>query len=241
MPAASSASPRIDLSDLTIRHGAVPVFERLSLSVKSGEVFCLLGASGTGKSTLLRALAGLVLPDAGSVAFAPEGAVGLMAQDDALLPWARPVANVTLGARLRGEREDRARAWELLAAVGLAGVDRRPDQLSGGMRKRVALARLLYEERPIALLDEPFASLDALTRREMQALTLKLLRGRTVVLVTHDPFEAIAMADRVGVIAGRPARLTLDAAMPPSDGTLRDPGSPGLFPLYRRILEALGA
>lgn len=240
MAPAPATAAEVVLQGISIAHGPTRVFEGFDLSIRAGEFLCVLGASGTGKSTLLRAIARLVRPHAGSVVL--SDAVALMTQDDALLPWARPVENVTLGARLRGERSDRARAETLLGAVGLAGVKGRPDALSGGMRKRVALARLLYEDRPVALLDEPFASLDAITRREMQALALRLLRGRTVVLVTHDPYEAIAMADRIGVLAGSPARLALDIDVPaPPDGALRDPGSPAFYPIYRRILEAIGA
>lgn len=234
-----AAAAGVDLEGISIAHGATQIFAGFDLSIRPGEFLCLLGASGTGKSTLLRAITGLMAPSAGAVR--RWTAVSLMTQDDALLPWAGPLGNVTIGSRLRGEKEDREKAQGLLVAVGLGGVTGRPDTLAGGMRKRVALARLLYEDRPIALLDEPFAALDAITRREVQDVTLRMLRGRTVVMVTHDPYEAIAMADRIGVIAGRPARLTLDVAMPASPGgALRDPGSPGLYPLYRRILEAIG-
>ncbi|BCW89364.1 Taurine import ATP-binding protein TauB [Alphaproteobacteria bacterium SO-S41] len=234
------AATRIDITALSLAYGRAPLFDRLDLSVAPGEVLCLLGPSGAGKSTLLRAMAGLVRPEGGSVV--AGGAVALMTQDDALLPWARVVENVVLGARLRGERPDVPRAEALLHAVGVNDLAKRPDALSGGMRKRVALAWLLYEDRPIALLDEPFAALDAITRRSVQALTLQSLIGCTVVLVTHDPFEALAMGTRIVVLAGVPARIALDERLPPAPlGTLRDPADPDLRPAYLRILAALEA
>lgn len=233
-----AASARIDISSLGLRYGKAPLFDGFDLSVAPGEIVCLLGPSGAGKSTLLRAMAGLTRPEAGTVSVG--GAVGLMTQDDALLPWARLVANVVLGSRLRGEAPDRPRAEALLHAVGVTDLGKRPDALSGGMRKRVALARLLYEDRPIALLDEPFAALDAITRRSVQALTLRSLIGCTVILVTHDPFEALAMGSRVVVLAGAPAIARLDERLPQASlGLLRDPADPSLRPAYQRILAAL--
>jgi putative hydroxymethylpyrimidine transport system ATP-binding protein len=238
MPVGVAADSRIDLVDVTLSFGGAPLFARLSLGVPPGEFFCLLGPSGAGKSTLLRAVAGLLRPDAGSVR--RNGGAALMAQDDALMPWARPVPNVVVGDMLRGAHPDLAKARALLKAVGLDERSERPGEMSGGMRKRVALARLLYEDRPVALLDEPFASLDAITRRGVQALTRRLLVGRTVMLVTHDPAEAMMLADRVAVLAGNPARLVLDEMLPKAPlGSVRDPYDAALRPLHERILRAL--
>ncbi len=178
----------------------------------AGRCTALLGASGVGKTSLLRVIAGLAAPEAGRVA-ASDGLplrqrVAWMGQQDLLYPWLRVAGNVTLGSRLRGERPDTPRALALLEAVGLAGRARAlPRELSGGMRQRAALARTLYEDRPIVLMDEPFSALDAITRARMQDLAARLLAGRTVLLITHDPLEACRLAHGLHVMAGQPARL----------------------------------
>ena len=195
------------------RIGGEPVFAALRLSVPAGGWTCLLGASGAGKSTLLRLLAGLGNGIAfdGSIAADDGLAVPprtiLMQQADMLLPWANVLANVTIGARLRGEALDLARANDLLNKVGLAGLGHRlPSELSGGQRQRVALARTLAEDRPIVLLDEPFSALDPATRRQMQELSLAVLTGRTVVMVTHDPLEAARLGDTIAVMTSSGTR-----------------------------------
>lgn len=164
----------------------------------------LLGASGVGKSTLLRVLAGLPVhwQFNGNISASDgrslENRVTLMAQQDLLLPWGTLSQNVALGARLRGEKVSKDRVHELIKRVGLSDhLLKRPTQLSGGQRQRVALARTLMEDRPVVLLDEPFSALDARTRSVMQDLTAELLTGRTVVMVTHDPAEAVRLGHRV--------------------------------------------
>ncbi|MBM3604486.1 MAG: ABC transporter ATP-binding protein [Alphaproteobacteria bacterium] len=167
----------------------------LEIDCPGGRWTCLLGASGVGKSTIGRIIAGLpVAARLEGEVICPDdlhGRVTMMGQRDQLLPWASVLDNVTVGARLRGQRPDRARAGELLERVGLAGLEhRRPAALSGGQRQRVALARTMIEDRPVVVLDEPFSALDAATRAAMQDLAARLLVGRTVLLITHDPLEA---------------------------------------------------
>lgn len=177
---------------------ALGLFGPLRLDLPAGQVTCLLGASGVGKSTLLRLLAGLPT----GVTF--EGQVkrlpaALMAQEDGLLPWLTVAQNVGLGARLRGEAV--ADPAALLASVGLAGFEARlPGTLSGGQWQRVALARTLAEDRPLVLLDEPFSALDARLRLEISALALRLLAGRRVMIVTHDPAEAARLGDQILIL-----------------------------------------
>ncbi|WP_415393098.1 ABC transporter ATP-binding protein [Paracoccus sp. SJTW-4] len=191
--------------------GQVPgLFGPLELVLEPGRLTCLLGASGVGKSTLLRLLAGLPtgVEFRGRVETAPSA---LMGQDAGLFPWLSVAQNVGLGARLRGEAADAARISALVAAVGLAGLeDRLPAQLSGGQRQRVALARTLAEDRPLVLLDEPFSALDVALRLQIGEMAARLLSGRTVLMVTHDPAEAARLGDRILVLtpaglAGHPA------------------------------------
>ncbi|TJZ94209.1 ABC transporter ATP-binding protein [Paracoccus gahaiensis] len=180
----------------------------LEIAAVAGGWTCLMGASGVGKSTLGRMVAGLpVAARLEGVLRVPEGRVALMGQSDQLLPWASALANVTLGARLRGARPDVARARALLADLGLAGMeDRRPAALSGGQRQRVALARTLIEDCPVVVLDEPFSALDAATRAAMQDLAARALAGRTVILITHDPLEAARLGDRAYLIGAAGSR-----------------------------------
>ena len=216
-------SPGLAIRGLASRYGGTEVFADVSFEVPAGAFVALLGPSGVGKTTLLRILAGLAAASAGSVAATDgtglNGRIAYMAQQDLLLPWASARENVVLGARLRGETADVARGVEMLARVGLAGrALALPAQLSGGERQRVALARTLYEERPVVLLDEPFSALDALTRIKMQTLAARVLAGRTVLFITHDPLEACRLGAQVLVLAGAPARMaapiTLAGAAP---------------------------
>jgi putative hydroxymethylpyrimidine transport system ATP-binding protein len=220
--------------DVTVRQASLsyagaPLFQRLDFTLHGGRCTCLLGPSGVGKSSLLRLIAGLLPPEEGAVTCSDgqplARRLAWMGQDANLLPWLTVVGNVSLGPRLRGERAERAAAEALLARVGLAGQrDQLPATLSGGQRQRVALARTLMEDRPVVLMDEPFSALDAITRARLQALAAQLLAGRTVLLVTHDPLEALRLGDRIQVMAGQPARIEepiCPAGTPPRD--LHDP------------------
>jgi putative hydroxymethylpyrimidine transport system ATP-binding protein len=225
-------------------YGETVLFEALDLTLPGAQTTCLLGPSGVGKSTLLRLLAGLLPPGDGDRIVCSDGGsltgrTAYMDQRDLLLPWLKVLDNVTLGARLRHEPIDRPGAKELLKAVGLSAVAGEwPAHLSGGMRQRVALARTLMEDRPVVLMDEPFSALDAVTRYQLQALAARLLRGRTVLLVTHDPNEALRLGHRIRVLSGRPARLS-DPLMPPGPPP-RDPLATALRPVQQVLMRRLG-
>ncbi len=206
--------PGIAVRGARLTHGDRVLFDGLDLRLEAGQWTCLLGPSGVGKTMLLRLVAGLEDRAEGAVACddgAPAaGRIAYMAQQDLLLPWLSLHENVLLGARLRGTLDgpSRARADALLAEAGLAEArDLLPAACSGGMRQRAALARTLIEDRPIVLMDEPFSALDAITRLLLQDLAARLLAGRTVLLVTHDPMEALRLGHAVHVMTGLPARL----------------------------------
>jgi NitT/TauT family transport system ATP-binding protein len=194
------------------RGGAVEALAGLTLRVVPREIVAVVGPSGCGKSTLLELVCGLQAPDAGRVEAAPAA---LLPQHDLLLPWASALDNAALPLRIHGlaREEARERARPAFAQFGLAGFEAaRPAELSGGMRQRVAFLRTLLAGKPVLALDEPFASLDALTRADMQAwLAGALLREpRTVLLVTHDVEEAVVLADRVAVLSPRPGRVVAE-------------------------------
>jgi len=222
----SPPSPGLTLRIPGFAFAGVPVLGDFSLELRGGETTALLGPSGSGKSTLLRMVAGLLPAPSGMRIDATDGGpvagrLAWMAQQDLLLPWLDLIGNVMLGARLRGEAPDCARALRLIEAVGLAGREHaRPAELSGGMRQRAALARTLMEDRPFVLMDEPFSAVDAPTRHRLQGLAARLLAGRTVLLVTHDPLEAMRLAHRVLVLRGTPAvpvEAAVPAALPPRE------------------------
>lgn len=200
-------APGISVEGQATIDGAL-LFAPLTLTMAAGQWTCLLGGSGVGKSTVLRLIAGLATgADFEGRITATDQAdviprVAYMAQDDLLLPWATVRKNIALGARLRGERPDETRLDRLLGRVGLSDhADKKPSELSGGQRQRVALARTLMEDKPIILLDEPFSALDARTRADMQDLAVELLKGRTVLLVTHDPGEAARLGHTIMVMS----------------------------------------
>lgn len=234
--------PSLELCGLTLSYQGRTLFEALNLSLQAGQCTALLGASGIGKTSLLRIAAGLLRPDSGEVHTSDglklAGRVAWMGQQDLLYPWLRALDNVTLGSRLRGERPDTSRALTLLDSVGLKNQrNTLPKDLSGGMRQRVALARTLYENHPIVLMDEPFSALDAITRASMQELAANLLLGRTTLLVTHDPFEACRIAHSIYVMAGYPAHIGPEikvSGLPP-----RAPDDDALLHTQGELLRAL--
>jgi NitT/TauT family transport system ATP-binding protein len=197
---------------------STPALDRLDFTIAAREFVCLVGPSGCGKTTLLRMIAGLVVPDSGRITIDGAAVTGpgpdraMVFQHATLLPWADVLTNVAFGLELRGrsrdERETAAR--QLLQTVGLGEFERHyPHQLSGGMQQRVGLARALAVEPGILLMDEPFAAVDAQTRRSLQDELRRLHAStrKTVVFVTHDIDEAVRLGDRVLLMTPRPGRI----------------------------------
>ncbi len=220
--------------------GQLRALEELSLHVAPHEVVAVVGPSGCGKTTLLELICGLQSPDAGTVRADPAA---LMPQRDVLLPWLSALDNAGLALRARGASRAQARAaaapW--FARVGLDGFEQAlPTELSGGMRQRVSFLRSLLSGKPVLALDEPFASLDAITRLQMQGWLSEMLERepRTVVMVTHDVEEAVVLGDRVIVLSPRPGRVVaeLEVGLPRP----RHRTDPDVVALRERALEALG-
>lgn len=209
---APAVEPAVRVDGVSKRFGTGPVvLDDISLDIAPGEFVCVLGASGCGKSTLLNLIAGLDRPTAGTIT-TPAAGSAVMFQESALMPWLTARRNVELALRLRGmpRAQRRERARELLDAVNLADAgDKRPHELSGGMRQRVALARALAQDRPMLLMDEPFAALDAITRDLLHEELERVWRatGRTIVFVTHNVREAARLAERVVLLGSRPGRV----------------------------------
>ncbi len=246
IPRAQAPAPDIRIRGARLSYGGDLLFDHLDADFPGGRCTCLLGPSGVGKSSLLRLIAGLAPKGVGGEVtdgdgLAIAGRIAWMGQTEPLMPWLSARGNVAIGARLRGD-PDYAQAVEradaLLARVGLTGRERdRPAALSGGMRQRVALARTLFEDRPVVLMDEPFSALDAITRLELQDVTARLLAGRTVILVTHDPLEALRLGHVIHVMAGRPA--TLGASILPPGEPPRRLDDPQVLALQAELLRHL--
>ncbi len=212
----------LELNNVTVSYpgasgGSLTALSGMELTVAAGELVALVGPSGCGKTTVLNVLAGQVKPVSGSVRLAGEPvdgmlpSVGYISQADTLLPWRTVLDNVALAMELRGadKKTRREKARELMARMGLAGFeDSWPRELSGGMKKRAAIARVLAVDPAILMMDEPFAPLDALTRQRLQDDILALWEstGCTILYVTHDLTEAITLADRVVLMSARPGR-----------------------------------
>jgi NitT/TauT family transport system ATP-binding protein len=225
---AGPVSDHVHLEAVRFAYGVsakIPILEDLSLSIKEGAFVAILGPSGGGKSTVLKLLAGLIRPQEGTIRIdgtpvtGPRRDVGMVFQKPMLLPWRNVRDNVLLpaGFARAASAGELGRADALLATVGLSDSARLyPGQLSGGMAQRVGLARMLLHDPRLLLLDEPFSALDAMTREhlslELQRLWLE--ERRTALFVTHSIPEALFLADRVVVLAGRPARVLADIPVP---------------------------
>jgi NitT/TauT family transport system ATP-binding protein len=247
------AGAAINVRGLAHSFGDLRVLEGVELSVPAGGVLGVVGPSGCGKSTLLELVGGLQEPSEGTAAVGVASSPGerlvrcaLMAQRDLLLPWASAIDNAALAPSLAGcsRSEARERARPLFERFGLGGFElARPAELSGGMRQRVAFLRTLMAHKPVLLLDEPFASLDAITRAEMQTWLAGILRSdaHTVVLVTHDVEEALYLCDRVAVMTRRPGRVAVEIEVPGPRATDRAAAvtSTAFGELRERALRAL--
>jgi NitT/TauT family transport system ATP-binding protein len=240
----------LDVSGLTLSYGAEPVLEDANLHVDAGQFVSLVGPSGSGKSSLLRAIMGLQRPSAGAVRLdLDRGDLGILFQDDALLPWRTALDNVALGLRIRGNPRPNAReeAETWLGRLGLAGFGARfPRALSGGQRKRVALAQVLALRPRLLLMDEPFAALDAIVRHRITQDLLDLVEGEkiSVLLVTHDLTEALVLSDVVYLLAQGPrARIRQRYVVPiprPRD-IIKARTNPSFAPLLERLWQDLSA
>jgi ABC-type nitrate/sulfonate/bicarbonate transport system ATPase subunit len=243
----------VELEGVGRSFGELEVIERLDLKLEPGEVRGIVGPSGCGKSTLLELVSGLREPTRGEIAVhgspSPEARLAscaYMPQRDLLLPWLAAIDNAAIALRNRGasRRDARREAHPLFERFGLAGFEQtRPAELSGGMRQRIAFLRTLLAGKPVLLLDEPFASLDAITRAEMQEWLAAALaeESRSVILVSHDVEEALYLSDRVTVLSPRPARAVaeLSAPAPRARPRLEAVTDPAFTAARERALEAL--
>ena len=234
------SASRLVLEKVSHNYGTVAVLKELDLTVNQGEVVVLVGPSGCGKTTILNLLSGYIEPVSGSIQ--REGIIRTVYQQDGLFPWLTVSENITIGLRSvmdTAQREKELR--ELVELIHLEGFENHyPHQLSGGMRQRVELARVLAGDSDILLMDEPFSALYYQTRLRMRRELVRLLenRPRTVVFVTHDIEEAAQLADRVLVLSNRPATISRELHI--SEPKPRDLTSTAVIEAMKSILQELG-
>jgi NitT/TauT family transport system ATP-binding protein len=244
-------TPILTVQDLSVTfpddNGGLEALDSVSFSIQPREFVCVLGPSGSGKSTLLRILAGLLPPNSGRFTFSTgQPRIGMVFQQANLMPWRTTIENVILPLELQGvpAEEACARAQDLIDLVGLQGFESTwPRDLSGGMAQRVAIARALVHDPDILLLDEPFGSLDALSRERMWMELSRIWQARqkTVLMVTHSISESLFLADRVLVLTQRPGKIKLDLRVDlprPRPDEIRYTTHFG--ELARRLKEAIG-
>lgn len=252
--AATVSALAIDDVSMVFSRGETQVhaLDRISMEISDGEFVAIVGPSGCGKSTLIKLVSGLRAPTAGRLAVRgrpvtkPRGDVGIVFQSPVLLPWRSILDNVMLPIDVL--KQDRAtgreRALALLRLVGLAGFEAAyPNELSGGMQQRAAIARALVYDAPLLLMDEPFGALDALTREQMNSELQRIWQasGKTVIFITHSIPEAVFLADRIVVMSPRPGRVLKIIANPiPRMRTLDDMLRPEFGALVRDIRSLLG-
>lgn len=243
--------PTLTVTNLSIvfpdSNGGLRALEDVSFEVKPREFLCFIGPSGSGKTTLLRSIAGLIQPDKGDVKFLNNRRpkIGMVFQQSNLMPWRRALDNIKLPLELEGwdEAEAKQKAQEMIEMVGLRGFeDSWTRELSGGMAQRVAIARALIHDPDLLLLDEPFASLDAITRERLWVELSNIWQAsqKTVIMVTHSINEALFLADRALVLTKRPGKIKVDLKVDlprPREDDVRY--TPQFGKLARRLREAI--
>lgn len=250
--------PFLELQNVSVsfpsanKEGELLALDGLNLSIKQGELVAMVGPSGCGKTTALNVMAGEVIPTKGSARWMDQPIAGMLpsmgyiSQADTLLPWRTVLDNVALAMELRGisKQERRSIAQEKMQQLGLGGFEKSyPHELSGGMKKRAAIARILAIDPKVLMMDEPFAPLDALTRQRLQDGILQLWEhtGTTILYVTHDLTEAITLADRVLLFSARPGRVVQEYSidLPRPRRVMDVKFSPRFVALEQRIWQDL--
>lgn len=237
----------LSITNASLRYQQHLIFESLSLEIPLRSITCILGPSGVGKSSLLNIIAQLPVENSKATATVLNNGCKIVSSDIAYLnqaeplcPWLNVTDNLLLGARLRGDRLPpyREKIASLLEACQLFAIeDKKPHQLSGGMQQRVALARILLENKPIVLLDEPFSAVDAITRLQLQELLITCCQDKTVIMVTHDPLEALRIAKTIFVLSGSPAAI--EAPLPLNSPTPRSIDDPILVQQQVKLYQQL--
>ncbi len=255
MTSSNKTKPLLEVKNLGVTFvddkGSLQALKEINFSVEREQFICVVGPSGSGKSTLIRVLAGLLEPTSGEVILdgsaltRPRQGVGIVFQKANLMPWRSVMRNITLPLEIQQipPLEAKERGQELIDLVGLSGFEHwLPQDLSGGMLQRVAIARSLIQDPDLLLLDEPFGALDALTREKMGVELLRIwgARKKTVIMITHDIQEAVFLADRVLAISPQPGNLRLDLKIDLERPRQEDSRfSPGFVKLTKKLREAI--